>query len=225
MGDQVVKTDTDRKTTSTNASCRQSEPTISMLVALSNQCLSEAICALMQQLTTEYQVYHLKNATDDFEPHILLTDYSGLILKSAEDWPEARILVFDDGLDDSQKQHVFAYPRVMGLVRKDCDIDLFLKAITCVMDGQVWIDSQTATNIIRNRRQPSLPGASPFLSKRERTILDLILQGCRNKEIAGEIFLSESTVKFYVSRILKKYKVPTRSQLIAKISGTPDYLH
>ncbi len=48
------------------------------------------------------------------------------------------------------------------------------------------------------------------LSSREREVLDLIAQGARNKQIAGELVISEFTVKRHVQNILQKLEVPSR---------------
>jgi DNA-binding NarL/FixJ family response regulator len=48
------------------------------------------------------------------------------------------------------------------------------------------------------------------LTDRERTILDLVAQGKTNKEIAAELFLTEKTVKHYVTNVLHKLQVRNR---------------
>jgi DNA-binding NarL/FixJ family response regulator len=53
------------------------------------------------------------------------------------------------------------------------------------------------------------------LSAQERRILSLIAEGKTNKEIAEEIFLSDKTVKNYVSSILSKLNLRRRSEAAA----------
>ena len=48
------------------------------------------------------------------------------------------------------------------------------------------------------------------LTERERAILDLVAQGKTNKEIAAELFLSEKTVKHYMTNVLQKLQVRNR---------------
>lgn len=52
------------------------------------------------------------------------------------------------------------------------------------------------------------------LSDRERTILTLLTQGCRDREIADRLIISESTVKFHMNNVLSKLKARTRYQAI-----------
>lgn len=58
--------------------------------------------------------------------------------------------------------------------------------------------------------------ALPELSKQERTIKKLILEGKSNKEIANELFISLSTVKTHITNIYGKLKVSNRQELLQK---------
>lgn len=55
------------------------------------------------------------------------------------------------------------------------------------------------------------------LTKRETEIAQLILQGKSNGEIAGELFISETTVKKHVSNIFEKTGINRREELIIKV--------
>lgn len=54
------------------------------------------------------------------------------------------------------------------------------------------------------------------LSAREREVLDLIVDGKTNGEIAGLLSISQNTVKNHVARIFDKYNVNTRTELVSK---------
>jgi two-component system, NarL family, response regulator DevR len=56
------------------------------------------------------------------------------------------------------------------------------------------------------------------LNENERKILYLIAEGKTNREIAAEIFLSDKTVKNYVSNILSKLNMKRRSEAAAYIA-------
>jgi DNA-binding CsgD family transcriptional regulator len=53
------------------------------------------------------------------------------------------------------------------------------------------------------------------LSTREQEIFALVIQGMSNAEIAGALYITESTVKFHMGRIFKKTGFTNRSGLIA----------
>jgi two-component system, NarL family, response regulator LiaR len=66
---------------------------------------------------------------------------------------------------------------------------------------------------------PELYGSEPLppeieISRREREVLDLLLENLANKEIAAKLFVSERTVKFHVSNLLSKFGVQRRADLI-----------
>jgi DNA-binding NarL/FixJ family response regulator len=52
------------------------------------------------------------------------------------------------------------------------------------------------------------------ISRREREVLNLLLENLSNKEIAAKLFVSERTVKFHVSNLLSKFGVQRRAELI-----------
>lgn len=66
--------------------------------------------------------------------------------------------------------------------------------------------------IFRRKRGPALPN----LSRQERNIQSLILEGKTNKEIANELFISLSTVKTHITNIYNKLKVSNRQELLRR---------
>lgn len=58
------------------------------------------------------------------------------------------------------------------------------------------------------------------LSSREREILQLILAGQSNPEMAGNLYISESTVKFHIHNLLKKTECENRVSLVALYRST-----
>lgn len=56
------------------------------------------------------------------------------------------------------------------------------------------------------------------LTARERQVLDLLMQGLQDKEIAARLVISPRTVKFHVSAILVKRQAADRKELLARMS-------
>lgn len=57
------------------------------------------------------------------------------------------------------------------------------------------------------------------LNKRQREVLQLLLQGLTNKEIGERLFISPNTVKYHIRNIYRSFNVTSRPELFAKISG------
>ena len=100
-----------------------------------------------------------------------------------------------------------------GFVIKDITgVDL-VDAVRMVGSGRSLLDHRaTAALLTRLRRAAAPPGPLAALTEQERATLELIGQGLTNRQIAGRMFVAEKTVKNYVSRLLAKLEMTTRTQ-------------
>jgi DNA-binding NarL/FixJ family response regulator len=73
---------------------------------------------------------------------------------------------------------------------------------------------QVAGALLRRIRsgRGQIEAPRPHLSEREQEVLELIIEGCDNAEIARRLFISQNTVKAHVSRILTKFEADNRVQ-------------
>jgi DNA-binding CsgD family transcriptional regulator len=74
------------------------------------------------------------------------------------------------------------------------------------------LDDRVTSTVVREKLQRVARAAQ--LSARERTVLDLLLHGRRNDEIAAELKISVRTAKFHQANILKKLDVDSRLDLL-----------
>jgi DNA-binding NarL/FixJ family response regulator len=106
-----------------------------------------------------------------------------------------------------------------GFLLKDARPDDLLSAIRTVDRGDAVIAPSTTRRLI-DRVAPDLPGPaagpSPLdqLTDRERQVLLEIARGASNAEIAGRLYLSETTVKTHVGHILAKLGLRDRVQAV-----------
>jgi two-component system, NarL family, response regulator LiaR len=102
-----------------------------------------------------------------------------------------------------------------GYLLKDTPRERLLAAIKETAAGKTPVDPVVAGKLFAQITQPSSLPTSPMvglLNEREKEVLALLARGMTNAEIAGRIFLSEGTVKNYVSSILEKLGVNDRTQ-------------
>jgi len=77
--------------------------------------------------------------------------------------------------------------------------------------------SEVAESAVEDRLAPAAGDVSE-LSARERAVLILLCKGLRNNEIAVQLQISTRTVKWYVSRLLSKFDVTNRTELVGAIT-------
>jgi two-component system, NarL family, response regulator LiaR len=105
-----------------------------------------------------------------------------------------------------------------GYILKDTPREALVQAIMDTFNGRNHIDSQVAGKLLKYVANPQVHPFSPdqqllsTLNDREREILRFLGRGSTNAEIAQSLFLTEGTVKNYVSTLLAKLGVTDRTQ-------------
>jgi two-component system, NarL family, response regulator len=94
-----------------------------------------------------------------------------------------------------------------GYLLKDSKMSELLNAIRTLHAGQKYIPPAVGAKLAERITQPQL-------SDREREVLQQMSQGKSNQEIAGELAISESTVKYHINNILSKLGVSDRTQAV-----------
>jgi DNA-binding NarL/FixJ family response regulator len=131
----------------------------------------------------------------------------------------------DDWVFDGVRAGAQAY------LLKDASTEALTNAIRGVHRGESQLDPAIARKVMDEfRRMSTAPstGARPAnsthgghppieaLTEREMDVLSLIARGMSNKDIAGTLFLSEGTVKNYVSTIMAKFHANDRTQVVVR---------
>jgi DNA-binding NarL/FixJ family response regulator len=168
------------------------------------------------------------------QPDIVLMDLKMPVLDGVkatkiirERYPKVRVLVLttydaDEWVMDAIRNGAAGY------LLKDTPREDLVRAIIDTMRGRNHIDSQVAGKLMTAfANQPASPvmDAQLFaLSDREREVFQLLGRGLNNSEIAQKLFITEGTVKNYVSTILSKLGVADRTQaaLLAVRTGIRD---
>jgi len=82
-----------------------------------------------------------------------------------------------------------------------------------VHSGQLWIGDNHLKSLLDHNGSMTANGNIKCLSCQDMKIVQFIVQGLKNKEIAEQLCLSEHTIKAHISRILKKLNISRRIQL------------
>ena len=89
-----------------------------------------------------------------------------------------------------------------------------LRIVRLVLSGESYVPPALAASLLTDLGKPSAQkraaDARDELTEREIDILQLLAKGMSNREIAEKLFLSEKTVKHYVTNILQKLQVHNR---------------
>lgn len=156
-----------------------------------------------------------------WEPDILLMDIrmgemtgimaAKVILKAQ---PTAKILLLTTFSDD-EYIHEALNLGVKGYLVKQ-DFPSLIPAIKAIQSGQSVFGTEITDKLIHLVNHPKKEMSPVFfdkLTQREQEVLLKIAEGKNNKEIAKELFLSEGTVRNYISLLLEKLSLRDRTQL------------
>jgi len=183
---------------------------------------------------------------EECDPDVILIDIRMPILNGIDAtrqiktlYPHKRVLIFTS---NSSASDVFAAlsAGADGYITKDSTVDDLSLAINSVAAGISWLDPQIAkmvlkSSVVKSNEEPpgntnlSASGAhkvssesnfnpnnSYCLSRREYDVLDLLVQGNGNIEIAQKLALSVETVKTHMTHIMSKLAVSDRTQAAVK---------
>jgi len=125
-----------------------------------------------------------------------------------------------------EKQVAALVTGASGYFESDIPEAALLKAVECVIEGDIWIKRQLIPKVLdtlvsaKNRKKIEQQERSidrdeilGTLSKREADVAKMISLGESNKNIADKLFISERTVKAHLTSIFKKLNIPDRLHL------------
>lgn len=147
--------------------------------------------------------------------------------------PDIIIMMLTTFDDDDYIYEAFNYGAT-GYLLKDIPINELITSLRAVKEGAVLISPRVATKLVKNapiiQKNPegttesSRPPWLDSLGKREREILVYIAKGYDNPHIAAELFITEQTVKNYVSGIYIKLGEHNRMKVMQIALGALRYL-
>lgn len=156
---------------------------------------------------------------ETWRPDILLMDIrmetmSGLEAGSVllQRYPEAKILLLTTFADDEyivKALHI----GVKGYILKQ-NFESILPALLAVQNGQTVFGDEITERLPSFIHSVPLHDLSQYpITEKELELIQKVADGCNNKEIAEALYLSEGTVRNYLSQILEKLELRDRTQL------------
>ena len=161
--------------------------------------------------------------TDRLRPDVVvldvrLPDGSGIEacreIRSAN--PEVRVIILTSYADEQAVVGAIM-AGAAGYVLKETRGSVLADAIEAVAQGRGLLDPSVTQSVLDRVRRATNAEPDPLdvLTDQERKILEHIAEGKTNREIASQMFLSDKTVKNYVSSILGKLELHRRSEAAA----------
>src|SRR5690606_6572175 len=101
-----------------------------------------------------------------------------------------------------------------GYLLKDAPSEQVVEAIRTVASGESVIHPSMTKKLLNFHQQQQEQPKENALTEREMEVLQCLVEGMSNKEIADRLFISDKTVKIHVSKTFKKFNVKSRSQVV-----------
>lgn len=196
---------------------------IKVVIAEDQGVLSSALTTI---LNLEDDIEVVATAKDGVEAGKLIKQYQPDIVLTDIEMPNKSGLELADELKDSGIKVIIlttfarngyfeqaVKANVSGYLLKDTPSDELTAHIRSAMAGKIFYEPTLITGYMSHQKNP--------LSQKEQEILRLIAQGDTSKEISGKLYLSNGTIRNYISEIISKLEAKNRIEAatIAKQNG------
>ena len=193
---------------------------ISVVLVDDEQALRRGIRFILEGAADIEVVAEASNGRDgvarvlDLQPDVVLMDIrmpvmdgieaAGKLRASAPDIPVVMLTAFDTDEFIVDALHAGA----MGFLLKTIEPEGLVSAVRAVAAGQQLLSPKALHNLLALKTPEPSPAAEPCplegLSQRENEVAQLVAQGLDNQEIAGQLYVSVTTVKTHIKHILDK---------------------
>ncbi|MBV7390572.1 response regulator transcription factor [Enterococcus alishanensis] len=142
----------------------------------------------------------------EFKPDILLTDIempekTGLDIAEELTASPTKVIILTTFARDGYFERAVA-AKVSAYLLKDTPSEELINHIRAAMEGKTFYEPSLITGYMNNQKNP--------LSQKEQEILNLIAKGATSKEIAAKLYLSDGTIRNYISEIISKLAAKNR---------------
>jgi DNA-binding NarL/FixJ family response regulator len=186
-----------------------------VLIQLSNQLISEAMKHLLNTNGYEVIIHDSQIPPNGFTPTIVLLDIATIGDDASTLYPDAKILLLDTGIEKGELIMALLSCKINGILSTQTEPHLLKKAFKMVGEGQFWVDDDTIKTFLHDSGIISKSGKISGITQREKEIINLLMEGRANKEIAAKLSVTEHTIKAHLGHIFHKFDTTSRSKLVS----------
>jgi DNA-binding NarL/FixJ family response regulator len=153
---------------------------------------------------------------DDHGPDVILMDLSMPVMDGIEATkrilaadPDARVVVLTS-LTDRERILGALDAGALGYLLKDAEPEAIHEALRAAARGESPLAPKAAAELLASRAERPTGGIE--LTARERDVLELVIRGDANKQIARKLGISEKTVKGHLTNLFQRIGVQDRTQ-------------
>jgi len=128
-----------------------------------------------------------------------------------ERWPQIQIIALTS-FDEKEYVEGALKAGASGYLLKNVSAEELVSAIQRAAIGQPSLSPEAAQVLIQKVTKPEKN--DPNLTEREKKILELMVEGLSNNEIAERLVIGQATVKFHVGNVLSKLDVNSRTEAV-----------
>jgi NarL family two-component system response regulator LiaR len=129
-----------------------------------------------------------------------------------EKWPHIQVVILTNFVEETLVQKALQAGAI-GYLLKNVSADELAQAIRAAYADRPTLALEAAQALAHAAARPSELGHN--LTRREREVLPLLVEGLNNSQIAERLKVSRSTIRFHVSNILAKLGVTSRTKAVA----------
>ena len=159
----------------------------------------------------------------DFQPDVVIVDAdlpdedgNDVVRAIREQLHEGKILVMAERATQSRVERTLG-DGADGFTLKAIGVEEFLDTVTRVARGEVVLHPEAAAALARSfsaMNRGNRSAGAPPLTPRQREIVELLVMGLQNKQIARRLGIGVETVKTHISRIIERLGVSSRTEVV-----------